>query len=155
MPLLSPWIRLSMHSFGWCAVPPKKRLAVSRPQPRPPRAPQVRARCVALTVPAYTAAELVRRECPDAAAALKALDYPPVAAVTVAYPLSALRPDRLDASGQLQGAGHRRVCIPGSAEGVCGALGRLALAAVVEALCRPALQRRGAGAAAGMPPGAG
>jgi len=53
----------------------------------------------------------VRRECPDAAAALKALDYPPVAAVTVAYPLSALRPDRLDASGQLQGAGRPRVCI--------------------------------------------
>jgi hypothetical protein len=83
---------------------------VSGPPPLPPRAPQVRARCVALTVPAYTAAELVRRECPDAAAALKALDYPPVAAVTVAYPLSALRADRLDASGQLQGAGQLRVC---------------------------------------------
>eukprot|EP00887_Chlorella_sp_A99_P001230 scaffold14.g1230.t1 len=38
---------------------------------------EVRARVVALTVPAYVAADLVRREAPDAAAALKSLDYPP------------------------------------------------------------------------------
>lgn len=65
---------------------------------------QLRARCVALTVPAYVAADLVRRECPDAAAALKALDYPPVAAVTVAYPMSAIRQDRLNQANELPGA---------------------------------------------------
>jgi oxygen-dependent protoporphyrinogen oxidase len=65
---------------------------------------QVRARSVALTVPAYVAADLLRRDCPDAAAALKSLDYPPVAAVTLAYPKSALRPDRLDAAQNLPGA---------------------------------------------------
>ena len=59
---------------------------------------------MALTVPAYVAADLVRRECPDAAAALKALDYPPVAAVTVAYPMSAIRPDRLNQANELPGA---------------------------------------------------
>lgn len=65
---------------------------------------QLRARCVALTVPAYVAADLVRRECPDAAEALKALDYPPVAAVTVAYPMSAIRQDRLNQANELPGA---------------------------------------------------
>ena len=59
---------------------------------------------VALTVPAYVAADLLRRDCPDAAAALKSLDYPPVAAVTLAYPMSALRQDRLDAAQNLPGA---------------------------------------------------
>ena len=58
---------------------------------------------MALTVPAYVAADLLRRDCPDAAAALKSLDYPPVAAVTVAYPKSALRQDRLDAAQNLPG----------------------------------------------------
>ncbi|KAK9822829.1 hypothetical protein WJX81_006686 [Elliptochloris bilobata] len=66
----------------------------------------LRARCVALTVPAYVAADLVRRECPDAAAALKALDYPPVAAVTVAYPMSAIRQDRLNQANELLGFGQ-------------------------------------------------
>lgn len=65
---------------------------------------QVRTRAVALTVPAYTAADLLRRDCPDASAALKSLDYPPVAAVTLAYPMSALRQDRLDAARKLPGA---------------------------------------------------
>ena len=62
---------------------------------------------MALTVPAYVAADLVRRECPDAAAALKALDYPPVAAVTVAYPMSAIRQDRLNQANELPGASAR------------------------------------------------
>lgn len=39
-----------------------------------------------------------------AADALREFDYPPVAAVTVSYPLSAVREDRKDASGKLPGA---------------------------------------------------
>lgn len=61
--------------------------------PQVPRT--VRARSVALTVPAYVAADLVEKEAPAAAKSLREFDYPPVAAVTVAYPLSAIRKDRL------------------------------------------------------------
>lgn len=63
----------------------------------------MRTRAVALTVPAYVAADLLRRDCPDASAALKSLDYPPVAAVTLAYPMSAIRADRLDEARKLPG----------------------------------------------------
>jgi oxygen-dependent protoporphyrinogen oxidase len=66
----------------------------------------VKARAVALTVPAYVAADLVRPAAPRAADALAAFDYPPVAAVTVAYPASAIRPDRLAADGSLPGFGQ-------------------------------------------------
>jgi oxygen-dependent protoporphyrinogen oxidase len=65
---------------------------------------QVRAKAVALTVPAYVAADLLRRDCPDAADALKSFDYPPVAAVTLAYPMTAIREDRLDEAGKLPGS---------------------------------------------------
>ena len=64
---------------------------------------EIKSKTVALTVPAYVAADLVRRECPDAASFLKAIDYPPVAAVSLAYPKDALRKDRLDAEGNLPG----------------------------------------------------
>ena len=64
---------------------------------------QVRTRSVALTVPAYIAADLVRRDCPDASMALKSLDYPPVAAVTVSYPMDAIKRDRLDEARKLPG----------------------------------------------------
>jgi oxygen-dependent protoporphyrinogen oxidase len=67
---------------------------------------EVRARAVALTVPSYTAAELIKSAAPAAAAALESFDYPPVAAVTLAYPEAALRPDRLDAAGRLPGFGQ-------------------------------------------------
>lgn len=60
-------------------------------------------RSVALTVPAYIAADLISSSCPDAAKGLRSLDYPPVAAVSVAYPMSSLRQDRLDAAGALPG----------------------------------------------------
>ena len=67
----------------------------------------LRARAVALTVPAYTAADLVADAAPAAAAALRSFDYPPVAAVTVAYPLTSIRRDRLDpATGELPGFGQ-------------------------------------------------
>jgi len=65
------------------------------------------ARAVALTVPAYAVADLVEGAAPAAAAALRAFDYPPVAAVTVAYPLTSIRADRLDAAtGALPGFGQ-------------------------------------------------
>ena len=64
---------------------------------------QIRTRSVALTVPAYIAADLLRRDCPDASMALKSLDYPPVAAVTVSYPMDAIKQDRLDEARKLPG----------------------------------------------------
>ena len=67
----------------------------------------VRARAVALTVPAYTAADLIADAAPAAASALRSFDYPPVAAVTVAYPLTSIRKDRLDPeTGTLPGFGQ-------------------------------------------------
>jgi oxygen-dependent protoporphyrinogen oxidase len=72
--------------------------------PQGPR--EVRTRTVALTVPSYVAADLVRGASAAAADALSSFDYPPVAAVTLAYPESALRPDRLDAAGNLPGFGQ-------------------------------------------------
>jgi hypothetical protein len=38
---------------------------------------------------------------------MQSLDYPPVGAITLAYPESAIRQDRLDAQGKLPG-GLRR-----------------------------------------------
>lgn len=70
----------------------------------PDGAKEVRARSVALTVPAYVTSELVRRDCPNAANRLDEIDYPPVAAVSLAYPKSAILTDRLDANGDLPGA---------------------------------------------------
>ena len=71
---------------------------------------QICTRSVALTVPAYTAADLVRRDCPDASMALKSLDYPPVAAVTVSYPMSAIKQDRLDEARKLPGKAKLLCC---------------------------------------------
>ena len=70
----------------------------------PDGAQEVRARSVALTVPAYVAAELVRERVPNASDALMCFDYPPVGAVSLSYPLSAIREDSKDASGTLPGA---------------------------------------------------
>jgi protoporphyrinogen/coproporphyrinogen III oxidase len=67
---------------------------------------QVRTKTVALTVPSYVAAELLRPASSAAADTLAGFDYPPVAAVTLSYPESALRSDRLDAQGHLNGFGQ-------------------------------------------------
>ncbi|PSC75640.1 Protoporphyrinogen oxidase chloroplastic [Micractinium conductrix] len=67
---------------------------------------ELRSRAVALTIPAYVAADLLEGAAPSAAAGLKSLDYPPVGAITLAYPESAIRPDRLDAQGNLPGFGQ-------------------------------------------------
>ena len=69
---------------------------------------EIKARSVALTVPAYVAADLVRRESPDAASLLKDIDYPPVAAVSLAYLKTSLLQSRLDNSGDLPG----EECLP-------------------------------------------
>lgn len=67
----------------------------------------VRARSVVSTAPAWALADLVRGDSPTAADALASFDYPPVGAVTVAYPLSAIREDRLNADdGKLPGFGQ-------------------------------------------------
>lgn len=57
---------------------------------------EIRSRTVALTVPSYVAADLLRPVSSNAADKLASFDYPPVAAVTLAYPESAIRDDRLD-----------------------------------------------------------
>ena len=57
---------------------------------------EIRARTVALTVPSYVAADLIKPVSTKAAEALASFDYPPVAAVTLAYPESAIREDRLN-----------------------------------------------------------
>ena len=69
----------------------------------PNGATEVRTRSVALTAPAYVVADLVRAAAPNASDALKSFDYPPVGAVTLAYPLSAIRDDRKAADGSLPG----------------------------------------------------
>ena len=81
-----------------CAAP----TASSRCTTTPPTAPRkLRARSVALTAPAYVVADLVRAAVPNASDALKSFDYPPVGAVTLAYPLSAIRDDRKAADGSV------------------------------------------------------
>lgn len=51
---------------------------------------------------------------PLAADALSSFDYPPVAAVTLSYPLDAIRDDRKDAQGNVPGFGqlHPRTQVP-------------------------------------------
>lgn len=67
---------------------------------------EVKTRSLLLTVPAYVAADLLKPVAPAAHDALKTLDYPPVAAVTISYPLSAVRDDRKDANGAVPGFGQ-------------------------------------------------
>lgn len=57
------------------------------------------ARAVIFTLPAHAAAPLLRVPAPPAADALGSFYYPPVGAVTVAYPESAVREDRLAIGG--------------------------------------------------------
>ena len=53
-------------------------------------------RAVAMTAPSYVVADLLQGSCPEAAEALRKFYYPPVAAVTVAYPKSAVLSDRME-----------------------------------------------------------
>eukprot|EP00271_Cylindrocystis_brebissonii_P010529 TRINITY_DN26728_c0_g1_i1.p1 TRINITY_DN26728_c0_g1~~TRINITY_DN26728_c0_g1_i1.p1 ORF type:complete len:583 (-),score=118.96 TRINITY_DN26728_c0_g1_i1:385-2133(-) len=62
-------------------------------------------RSVVLTVPSHVAAEIVRPLAGESAAALSSFYYPPVCAVTLTYPQSAVRDDRL-VNGELKGFGQ-------------------------------------------------
>ena len=66
---------------------------------------EVATRAVILTTPAYVAGDLLRAAAPAASAALGKFYYPPVCACTLAYPLSAVREDRLK-DGALPGFGQ-------------------------------------------------
>lgn len=66
----------------------------------------LKARSVAMTMPAWALADLLKQQAPAAAAALASFDYPPVAAVTLAYPVSAIRDDRKAADGSVPGFGQ-------------------------------------------------
>ncbi|KAG1664086.1 hypothetical protein FOA52_011443 [Chlamydomonas sp. UWO 241] len=66
----------------------------------------VQARTIALTVPAYTAADLLQTVASSAADALRSFDYPPVAAVTLSYPMDAILDSRKDSSGAVPGFGQ-------------------------------------------------
>ena len=59
-----------------------------------------------MTVPAWVLADLVKDTAPSTSAALNKFDYPPVGAVTVAYPVSAVRDDRKAADGSVPGFGQ-------------------------------------------------
>ncbi|GAQ80272.1 oxygen-dependent protoporphyrinogen oxidase [Klebsormidium nitens] len=65
----------------------------------------VKTRTVALTVPAYTASSLLREINLEASDALARFYYPPVGAVTISYPESAVREERL-VNGKLNGFGQ-------------------------------------------------
>ncbi|KAG2432628.1 hypothetical protein HXX76_008968 [Chlamydomonas incerta] len=67
---------------------------------------KVFARAVALTAPSYVVADLVKEQAPAAAEALGSFDYPPVGAVTLSYPLSAVREERKAADGSVPGFGQ-------------------------------------------------
>lgn len=66
---------------------------------------QVITRLVVLTIPAYVASELLAPISPAAGTALEKFYYPPVAAVTISYPTSAIKEERL-VNGELNGFGQ-------------------------------------------------
>ena len=72
---------------------------------------QLKTRSVALTVPAYIAADLLQDSCTAAAEKLRGFDYPPVGAVTLAYPLTSIREDRKDKEGEVPGKPNCCPCL--------------------------------------------
>ena len=73
---------------------------------------RLRTRSVSLTIPAHTAAALLQSVSSGTSSALSSIDYPPVAAVAVSYPMSAIREDRKDAAGTLPGgSGPSQRCV--------------------------------------------
>lgn len=78
----------------------------------------MRSRAVALTVPAYIAADLLQQDCAGAADQLRGFDYPPVAAISLAYPMTSIRDDRKDKAGEVPGEGV--LCLPLQAKAAAG-----------------------------------
>jgi oxygen-dependent protoporphyrinogen oxidase len=62
-------------------------------------------KALVLTVPSYVASDILQPLSQGAADALSKFYYPPVAAVTISFPLSAIREDRL-VGGELKGFGQ-------------------------------------------------
>ena len=71
--------------------------SLSYDTPEGPRS--LRSRALVMTLPAHAASPLLRLPAPPAAEAMDELYYPPVGAVTVAYPETAIRADRLAVGG--------------------------------------------------------
>eukprot|EP01023_Acetabularia_acetabulum_P053697 TRINITY_DN6015_c0_g1_i8.p1 TRINITY_DN6015_c0_g1~~TRINITY_DN6015_c0_g1_i8.p1 ORF type:complete len:544 (-),score=91.86 TRINITY_DN6015_c0_g1_i8:1984-3615(-) len=66
----------------------------------------IETQCVVLTCPSYIAQKLLCEVSPKASEALSDIDYPPVAAVTLAYPVSDVREERKQADGFVPGFGQ-------------------------------------------------
>ncbi len=83
---------------------PDDALTLQYDTPDGPR--RLKTRSVSLTIPAHAVANLLQPISSSASSALSSIDYPPVAAVAVSYPMSAIREDRKDAAGTLPGKVH-------------------------------------------------
>ena len=91
---------------GWRLERVEKQGSLFRLHYQTPQGPlSITARSVVLTLPAYVAATLISPFSQAAGAALASFYYPPVAAVTLSYPLEAIRPERLE-GGVLKGFGQ-------------------------------------------------
>jgi len=66
----------------------------------------VNAKSVVFTTPSYVAAQLLRREVPDAHSQLQSFFYPPVGSVVLSYPKSAIRDEMSDADGRINAFGQ-------------------------------------------------
>ena len=60
---------------------------------------ELRAKVVVMATPAYVTAEILRGQAPEVFDLLSTYYYPPVCAVTLAYPMSAVMADRIDEQG--------------------------------------------------------
>ena len=94
-----------MHRTSWKlkAVSKNKDDTFALTYDTPDGQKQLKTRTVVLTVPAYIAADLLQEASAAAADKLRGFDYPPVGAITLAYPLSSIRDDRKDKEGQIPG----------------------------------------------------
>ena len=94
-----------MHRTSWKlkAVSKNKDDTFALTYDTPDGQKQLKTRTVVLTVPAYIAADLLQEASAAAADKLRGFDYPPVGAITLAYPLSSIRDDRKDKERQIPG----------------------------------------------------
>ena len=67
---------------------------------------ELRAKTVVMATPAYVTADLLRSQAPEVFDLLSTYYYPPVCAVTLAYPMTSVKDDRLDDKGTLPGFGQ-------------------------------------------------